>query len=67
MTQATGVRIGWRDLPAAVRDRVEEVIGGGPIVEAISQAGGFSPGTADRVRTATGAQRLAFTADTHPT
>ncbi len=54
MTQATGVRIGWRDLPAAVRDRVEEVIGGGPIVEAISQAGGFSPGTADRVRTATG-------------
>jgi aminoglycoside phosphotransferase (APT) family kinase protein len=54
MTQVTGVRIGWRDLPVAVRDRVEGIIGGGPVVEATSQTGGFSPGTADRVRTTAG-------------
>jgi Ser/Thr protein kinase RdoA (MazF antagonist) len=41
-----------------VRAQVEETIGGGPVVEAHSQAGGFSPGTADRVRTASG--RRAF-------
>jgi aminoglycoside phosphotransferase (APT) family kinase protein len=58
MIQATGVRIAWRDLPAPVRARIEDVIGGGPVVEAHSQAGGFSPGTADRVLTASG--RRAF-------
>jgi aminoglycoside phosphotransferase (APT) family kinase protein len=49
--------MGWPDLPASVRGRVEQIIGG-PVVEARSQAGGFSPGTADRVRTADG--RRAF-------
>ena len=58
MVAATGVRIGWLDLPAGVRQRVEQIIGGGRVVEAVSQAGGFSPGTADRVRTETG--RRAF-------
>lgn len=58
MLDAVGVRIRWPELPAAVRARVEETIGGGPVVEALSQAGGFSPGTADRVRTASG--RRAF-------
>lgn len=58
MVAATGVRIGWGDLPAGVRRRVEQVIGGGAVVEAVSQAGGFSPGTADRVRTQSG--RRAF-------
>jgi hypothetical protein len=48
-----GVRIGWRDLPAHVRDAVAEILGA-PVTEAVSQPGGFSPGTADRVRTATG-------------
>jgi aminoglycoside phosphotransferase (APT) family kinase protein len=51
-------RIGWRDLPPPVRARVEQIIGGGPVVEAASQPGGFSPGTADRVRTEAG--RRAF-------
>ena len=51
-------RIGWRDLPGPVRARVEQIIGGGPVVEAASQPGGFSPGTADRVRTESG--RRAF-------
>jgi aminoglycoside phosphotransferase (APT) family kinase protein len=52
-----GVRISWTDLPAHVRAAVETIIGS-PVVEAVSQAGGFSPGTADRVVTADG--RRAF-------
>jgi aminoglycoside phosphotransferase (APT) family kinase protein len=54
---ASGIRIGWSDLPQRVRRAVEEIIGD-RVVEAVSQRGGFSPGTADRVRTATG--RRAF-------
>lgn len=54
---ATGVRIGWHDLPDHVRAGVEGVIGD-EVVEAVSQPGGFSPGTADRVRTRDG--RRAF-------
>ncbi|GLW35630.1 aminoglycoside phosphotransferase family protein [Actinoplanes regularis] len=57
MVAATGVRITWSDLPLQVRSGVERIIGA-PVVEARSQAGGFSPGTADRVRTADG--RRAF-------
>lgn len=56
MTEARA-RIGWRDLPEAVRSRAEEIIGG-RVVSAESQAGGFSPGTADRVATDSG--RRAF-------
>jgi hypothetical protein len=55
MIPATGQRIGWLDLPAHVRAEVERILGG-PVVAAESQAGGFSPGTADRVRTAGGAR-----------
>jgi aminoglycoside phosphotransferase (APT) family kinase protein len=54
---ASGIRIGWSDLPQRVRRAVEEIIGD-RVVEAVSQRGGFSPGTADRVRTVTG--RRAF-------
>jgi Ser/Thr protein kinase RdoA (MazF antagonist) len=57
MVVASGTRIGWDDLPGSVRHAVEEIIGG-TVVEAVSQSGGFSPGTADRVRTADG--RRAF-------
>ncbi len=57
MAIASGVRIGWADLPPGVRVAVETIIGG-TVVEAVSQSGGFSPGTADRVRTADG--RRAF-------
>lgn len=52
-----GVRLGWEDLPARVHDWAGELLGG-PVVSAESQPGGFSPGTADRVRTADG--RRAF-------
>ncbi len=57
MTSASGVRIGWAQLPRDVRRAVEDIIGGA-VVEAVSQPGGFSPGTADRVRTRDG--RRAF-------
>jgi aminoglycoside phosphotransferase (APT) family kinase protein len=57
MNIASGVRIGWSDLPDEIRHAVERILGA-PVVEAVSQPGGFSPGTADRVRTATG--RRAF-------
>jgi Ser/Thr protein kinase RdoA (MazF antagonist) len=57
MVTATGQRIGWADLPSHVRAAVEEIVGG-TVVSAVSQTGGFSPGTADRVVTADG--RRAF-------
>lgn len=52
-----GARLTWEDLPQRVRACVAEVLGG-PVVEAVSQPGGFSPGTADRVVTSRG--RRAF-------
>ncbi|MFE9204662.1 phosphotransferase family protein [Micromonospora sp. NPDC007230] len=57
MTLATNRRIHWTDLPDRVRAAVEAILGD-RVVEAVSQSGGFSPGTADRVRTAGG--RRAF-------
>jgi aminoglycoside phosphotransferase (APT) family kinase protein len=57
MITATGVRIGFFDLPAHVRAALESILGGA-VVSAVSQPGGFSPGTADRVVTADG--RRAF-------
>lgn len=53
MIPAVGVRITWHDLPRHVRAAVERMLGA-PVVHAASQAGGFSPGTADRVVTRTG-------------
>lgn len=57
MTSATKTRIHWTDLPDHVRAAVQEILGD-RVVAAASQPGGFSPGTADRVRTAGG--RRAF-------
>ena len=54
---ATGQRLAWAELPAGVRRGIENVLGA-PVARAESQPGGFSPGTADRVRTSTG--RRAF-------
>ena len=50
-------RLAWHDIPAPVRAQIEDVLGG-PVVEAVSQSGGYSPGSADRVVTASG--RRAF-------
>lgn len=52
---ASGVRIGWRDLPVSVHAAVERILGDA-VVEARSQVAGFSPGTADRIRTRSGRQ-----------
>lgn len=52
-----GVRLAWEDLPGQVRGWVEEVLGA-PVARAVSQPGGFSPGSADRVVTTSG--RRAF-------
>lgn len=57
MVEAAGVRVAWSDLPEEVRLAVEDILGA-PVVEAVSQPGGFSPGSADRVLTADG--RRAF-------
>lgn len=56
-------RIGWADLPHHVREGVEDILGA-PVEEASGQNGGFSPGTADRVRTSTG--RRAFVKAVNP-
>ncbi|MEU6124297.1 phosphotransferase [Streptomyces sp. NPDC047123] len=54
---ATGVRTPWGDLPAHVREGVESALGAA-VADAVTQRGGFSPGTAARVRLADG--RRAF-------
>ena len=53
MINATGARIRWADLPGHVRAAVEDILGD-QVERAESQAGGFSPGTAERVVTARG-------------
>jgi hypothetical protein len=70
MIKAAGVRIGWGDLPGWLRGRAEGVIGA-RVVDAVSQRGGFSPGTADRVLAENGrrafvkAVSLAINADSY--
>ncbi len=51
----------WHEVPVGIRDAVAEVIGS-PVVEAITQHGGFSPGSADRVVAADGARAFVKTA-----
>jgi hypothetical protein len=50
---ATGQRIRWASLPEHVRAAVEDIVKD-RVVTADSQPGGFSPGTADRLVTASG-------------
>ncbi|MEV0460302.1 aminoglycoside phosphotransferase family protein [Catellatospora methionotrophica] len=64
MVVASGVRITWQDLPEHVQVEVEAILGD-RVVAAESQSGGFSPGTADRVRTASGGR--AFVKAVSPT
>ena len=47
------MRLHWEELPAKVRDAIEERLGA-RVVEAVTQRGGFSPGLAARVRTSDG-------------
>ncbi|MBK6019486.1 phosphotransferase [Streptomyces sp. MBT53] len=50
---AVGVRTPWEDLPAHVHDAVARLLGS-VVTRAVTQVGGFSPGTAARVRTVDG-------------
>lgn len=50
----------WTDVPTDLRTRVEHVLGS-PVVDAVSQAGGYSPGGADRVTTADGTRAFVKT------
>lgn len=50
-----GVRLRWRQLPAHVRTAIEDRLGS-PVVQAVSQPGGFSPGVAARLRLADGSR-----------
>jgi Ser/Thr protein kinase RdoA (MazF antagonist) len=51
-------------IPAHVRAGIEAIIGGGAVVTAVSQSGGFSPGTADRVVTVDGRRAFVKAAST---
>jgi hypothetical protein len=42
---ASGVRLPWSAVPASLRADVEAILGE-PVVEAVTQPGGFSPGVA---------------------
>ncbi|MEU1349836.1 aminoglycoside phosphotransferase family protein [Streptomyces sp. NPDC005795] len=64
---ATGLRHHWADLPDAVRDAVQDILGA-PVVEARTQSGGFSPGVAARVLLADGGRAFvkAVSAEVNP-
>ncbi|MET7835302.1 aminoglycoside phosphotransferase family protein [Micromonospora sediminicola] len=53
MTGPSKTRLHWHELPAHVRTAIEAILDD-RVVAAESQPGGFSPGTADRIRTARG-------------
>lgn len=53
MDSAEHRRTAWADLPVDLHRAVESLLGG-PVISALSQSNGFSPGSADRVRTAAG-------------
>lgn len=65
MVGASGIRISWAQLPQRVRVAVEEILGAS-VVEAVSQPGGFSPGSADRVRTGEGVRAFVKAAGLDP-
>lgn len=51
-SEATG-RLQWNNLPSAVQEAVEALLGDA-VASADSQTGGYSPGTADRISTVSG-------------
>ena len=57
MSATESARTSWTDLPDEIRAFIAQLLDG-PVVEAVSQSAGFSPGSADRVCTADG--RRAF-------
>ncbi|WP_248147370.1 hypothetical protein [Microbacterium aoyamense] len=61
MVEAAGVRVAWRDIAPEIRDAAADLLGS-PIIEARTQRGGFSPGSADRVVCADGRRAFVKTA-----
>ncbi|WP_143034051.1 hypothetical protein [Paramicrobacterium humi] len=61
MTCRGSARMPWDALPRSLVHAVEEALGS-PITGAVSQPGGSSPGSADRVVTATGRRAFVKTA-----
>jgi len=59
---STPSRARWDDLPVELREAVAGVLGS-PVVTAVSQVAGFSPGSADRVVAADGRRAFVKTAD----
>ncbi|MGM7699691.1 hypothetical protein [Microbacterium sp. A84] len=53
MSHQVKTRMLWADLPEGIHAECARILGG-PVVSTVSQAGGFSPGSADRVSTADG-------------
>ena len=62
---AEGQRLDWSAIPAGVRAAVERDLGS-PVVEAISQRTGFSPGVAARLRLADGRRVFAKAISAEP-
>ena len=64
---AEGVRVAWDSVPAPVRAGIEQICGA-PVVRAVSQPGGFSPGVAARLQCADGTRWFvkAVSADANP-
>lgn len=58
---AESSRVQWSEIPAVVLAAVDELLGS-HVVTAVSQSGGFSPGSADRVRCADGRRAFVKTA-----
>lgn len=61
MKDAAAGRMPWHDVAEPVRDAVARILGS-PVVDAETQPGGFSPGSADRVRCADGTRAFVKTA-----
>ena len=62
MDDSVSKRMPWADVPPRLQGAVAEVIGS-PVTAASSQPGGFSPGSADRVRTDDGRRAFVKTAN----
>lgn len=55
LTAQKNNRLQWSQLPEHVRIGIEDILGS-PVLTALSQPGGYSPGTADRIVTENGAK-----------
>ncbi|MDQ2672944.1 MAG: aminoglycoside phosphotransferase family protein [Actinomycetota bacterium] len=62
---AAGLRLDWSDVPERARAAVEDRLGS-PILSAVSQSAGFSPGVAARLRTEDGRRFFAKAAGPEP-